>query len=82
MKIKLQKTAFSVVKSRLALEVDVGSWMFFFLVVTMPKIHRKMVVDCPLAITSIGKTLFQTRPERGKIGPATLLHSRHRVLLF
>ena len=80
MKIKLQKTAFSVVKSRLALETP--SWMFVCSVVTMPKVHRKMVVDCPLAITSIGKTLFQTRPERGKIGPATLLHSRHRVLLF
>ena len=40
-------------------------------------IHRIMVVDCPLVTTSIGETLFHTRPdqERGIIGPPSLLHS-------
>ena len=39
-------------------------------------IHRIMVVDCPLVITSIGEALFHTRPdqERGIIGPPSLLH--------
>ena len=36
----------------------------------------KMVVDCPLAITSMGETLFHTWPdkEKGIIGPTSLLH--------
>ena len=40
-------------------------------------IHRIMVVDYPLVITSIGQTLFHTIPdqERGIIGPPSLLHS-------
>ena len=47
-------------------------------------INRKMVVDCPPVITSICETLFQARQdqERGIIGPASLLHSWHWVLLF
>ena len=27
-------------------------------------IHRKMVVDYPIVVTSIGDTLFQTRPDQ------------------
>ena len=44
--------------------------------------HRRMAVNCHLATTSIGETLFQTivDQERGKIGPASLLHSWHWVL--
>ena len=46
--------------------------------------HRKMAVDCPLVITSIVETHFQTRQdhERGIIGQASLLHSRHWVLFL
>ena len=59
----LQKTAFSLVKSRLAL----GSpgWLFVCHHAKNGLIH-KMVVDCPIVITSIGDTLFrrdQTRNE-------------------
>ena len=41
------------------------------------QIYRKMVVEGPLVITSIGETLLQTRPdqEKGIIGPASPLHS-------
>ena len=60
----LQKTSFSVVKSRLAL----GSpgWLVVHSVgchhAKNGLIHRKIIVDFPLVITSIGDTLFQTRP--------------------
>ena len=49
--------------------------------VTMQKMaqstHRKMVVDCPLVITSKVKLFFQSRQdqERGMNGQASLLHS-------
>ena len=33
------------------------------------QIHRKLVVECPLAITSIGETLFQTRKEELLVQP-------------
>ena len=36
-------------------------------------IDRKMVVDCPLVITS--KVKIFSRPDSGIIGPASLLHS-------
>ena len=60
----LQKTALSLVKSGLAL----GSpgclvvWLFVCHHAKNGSIHRKRVVDCSLAITCIGETLFQTRP--------------------
>ena len=59
----LQKTAFSLVKSRLAL----GSpgWLFVCHHAKNGLIH-KMVVDCPIVITCKGDTLFgrdQTRIE-------------------
>ena len=63
-KFFFQKTAFSLVKSRLAL----GSpsclvvWLCVCHHAENGPIHRKMVVDCTLAITSIGNTFFQTRP--------------------
>ena len=41
-----------------------------------------MAVDFALVITSIGEPLFQTRPKQGMIGPASLLHSQHRVLFL
>ena len=43
-----------------------------------------MVVDCPILLTSISDTLFQTSvdPEWGIIGQARLLHSLHWVLLY
>ena len=46
--------------------------LFDRLAFTMPK----MVVDCPIVITSLGDTLFQTRidQEWGIIGQASLLH--------
>ena len=82
----LQKTAFSMVKSRLAL----GSPNR--LVVRLVGCHhaenglipRKMVVDCPIVITSIGDTLFQTRQaqELGRIGQASLLHGDTGSSLF
>ena len=45
-------------------------------------IHRKILVDCPKVITSIGDTLFQTRldQELGIICQASLLHGWHWVL--
>ena len=46
-------------------------------------IHMKMVVDCPIVITSIDDTLLLTRSDQewGVIGQASLLHSWHWVLL-
>ena len=43
-------------------------------------IHRKMVVDCPIVITSI--YTFQARPDQewGIIGQVSILHSWHWVL--
>ena len=65
----LQKTAFSsVVKSRLALGLP-------SCLAENGLIHRNMAVDFALVITSIGEPLFQTRPNQGMIGPASLLHS-------
>ena len=62
----LQKTAFSLVKSRLALEspgcLVVPSFGCHH--TENGPIHRKMVVDCHITITSIGDTLFQTRPDQ------------------
>ena len=56
------------------------------LVLSCPKWpkNRKMVVVCPIVITSIGDTLFQTRPDQewGIIGQASLLHGWHWVLSF
>ena len=50
-----------LVKSRLAL----GSpgWLFVRHRAENGPIHRKMVVNSPLATTSIGETLFQTGKE-------------------
>ena len=75
----LQKTAFSMVKSRLGRDHPI---------VRLVECHhaenglipREMVVDCPIVITSIGDSLFQTRPgflvqEWILIGQASLLHS-------
>ena len=72
----LQKTAFSLVKSRLAL----GSPGWLFVChhhAENGQVHRKRAVDCTLMITSKGETLFQTRSdiEGGIIGQASLLHS-------
>ena len=56
------------------------------LFVTMPKMAqfsgKWFFLNCPLAIKSIGETLSQNirDQERGKIGPASLLHSWHWVL--
>ena len=58
----LQKTAFSLVKSRLALGspgCSVGRHH-----AENGPIHRQLAVDCPLVITSIVETLFQTRLEK------------------
>ena len=53
---------FSVVKSRLALGPT--GWLFVCHHAENGLIHRKIVVDCPLLITStIGQTLFQTRKD-------------------
>ena len=75
----MQKTAFSLVKSRLAL----GSpgW----LVVTMPKMAQytgKWLLAWMCGDHIQGQTLFQTILDQktGIIGPASLLHSRHWVL--
>ena len=60
--LSLEKTAFSLVKSRLAL----GSpgWLFVCHQAKNGLIH-KMAVDCPIVITSIGGTYpFQTRPDQ------------------
>ena len=38
-------------------------------------IHKKMVIDCSLVITSIGETRTRPDQERGIIGPVSLLHS-------
>ena len=67
----LQKTAFSLVKSRVVDQLVVCS------VAENGLILRKMVVECPQVITSIGETHLQARPvqERGIIGPFCLLHS-------
>ena len=62
----LQKTSFSVVKSRLAL----GSpgWLVVHSVgchhAKNGLIHRKIIVDFPLVITSICDTIFKTRPDQ------------------
>ena len=71
----LQKTAFSLVKSRLALWDRLVVWLSPCQKYTGT--HRKMVVDCPLLITSI----FQTRPDQRWriIGQSSLLHSWHWI---
>ena len=62
----LQKTSFSVVKSRLAL----GSpgWLVVHSVechhAKNGLIHRQIIVDFPLVITSICDTIFKTRPDQ------------------
>ena len=72
----LQKTAFSsVIKSRLALGLP-------SCLAENGLIHRNMAVDFALVITSIGEPLFQTKPNQGMMGPASLLHSRHWVLFL
>ena len=72
----LQKTAFSsVIKSRLALGLP-------SCLAENGLIHRNMTVDFALVITSIGEPLFQTKPNQGMMGPASLLHSRHWVLFL
>ena len=60
----LQKTAFSQVKSRLAL----GSpgWFFVRHHAENGPIHRKMLVDCPLLITSKVKLFFRPDNSRKK----------------
>ena len=69
----LQKTAFSsVIKSRLALGLP-------SCLAENGLIHRNMAVDFALVITSIGEPLFQTKPNQGMMGLASLLHSRHWV---
>ena len=63
---KLQKTAFSLVKSRLALLDHPVGWLVVRLSCHHAgngQIHRKTVVYCPIVITSRGGTLFQTRPD-------------------
>ena len=80
----LQKTALSLVKSRLAL--GSSGWLVVCSVgchhAQHGLIHRKVVVDYIIVITSIGDTPFQTRPdaEWAMIGQASLLHSWHWVL--
>ena len=80
----LQKTAFSLVKSRLAL--GSSSWMFGCLFVTMPKMASftwKWLWIAPPSDHIQGKKTF-SRPdqERGTIGPASLLHSWRWVFPF
>ena len=71
--VKLHKTAFSVVKSRLALGSPVV-WSVAFHHAKSGLLHRKMVIDCPIVITSIGDTHFQTRQDQewGKNGRASV----------
>ena len=76
----LQKTAFSLVKSRLALGSPGCSFVRSIGChhAENGPIHRKMVVACPLPSDHIqSKILFQTKQdqERGMNGPASLLHS-------
>ena len=67
----LQKTTLSLVKRSLHTGLVVPRHAVY------GQIYRKMVVEGPLVITSIGETLLQTRPdqEKGIIGPASPLHS-------
>ena len=60
------------------------TWLFGCQHAENGPILRKMAIDCPLVITSIVETLFQTRQdhERGIICQASLLHSWHWVLFL
>ena len=54
--IILQKTAFSLVKGRLALGGP--SWLVVRHHAEDGLIHKKIVIGCPLVITTIGDTLY------------------------
>ena len=61
------------------LYVHLVVWSFVCSFVTMPKclVHKKMVVNCILAIKARGKTLFLDQIRRGKINDWSSQHSRH-----
>ena len=51
------------------------STTYFIIHVENGLLHRKMVVDCPIVIKSIGDTLFQTKPGMRNHWQASLLLS-------